>query len=566
MLMEITTNARCSLPNKKYRLETGQKIINFESAVKQFGSDRKAAENTGVPRSTYQHLRDREQKFGMSETTREFFRTSDGVNFLHSFTLAIEFVISQICGGGIGAIQKVYELSQLNKIIATSTGAIGERLKVLENRIIEFGTDQFEQLSKAMASKSITCALDETFPSDICLVGIEPVSNFILAEQFADKRDSDTWKEAMQTTLDKLPVNVIQVVSDEARALLKYCRDHLGAHHSPDLFHVQQEISKATSAPMRARLKSAQSVYDDATVELLEVLGQKNEMDSLDIKPVGRPVNYDQRLDIFAQEHQDCLEELSEVTRHKQSIRDANKGIGDDYHPFDLRDGTLKTPERLRADLDARFEVIQSNADDAGLSDNSHKRIKKARKVTDSMVATLRFFWTWVATELSELNVTAACEKLFKEVLILIKYLEIQLPKSRNSHEKNAKKALLDIQRKNLENDELWKLLEPEERNKLMELARKSALIFQRSSSCVEGRNGQLALMHHSGRSLNPRKLSSLTVVHNYYIRRSDRSTAAERFFEQKHEDLFLWLLERVDCPAFPAKKGVVRRNFSQAA
>ena len=74
--------------------------------------------------------------------------------------------------------------------------------------------------------------LDETFPSDICLVGIEPVSNFTIAEKFANKRDIETWQEAMQSTLDDLPVNVVQVVSDEARALLKYSRDHLGAHQS----------------------------------------------------------------------------------------------------------------------------------------------------------------------------------------------------------------------------------------------------------------------------------------------------------------------------------------------
>ena len=150
MLMEITTNARLSLPNKKYRLKTGQKIISFESAAKKFGSHRKASENTGIHRSTYQHLYARKLKFGMSDATKKFFRTSDDVNLLHSLTLAIEFVISHICGGGIGAIKKICELSQLDEIIATSTGAIGERLKALETAIIGFGTNQFEKLCKTM--------------------------------------------------------------------------------------------------------------------------------------------------------------------------------------------------------------------------------------------------------------------------------------------------------------------------------------------------------------------------------------------------------------------------------
>lgn len=225
-------------------------------------------------------------------------------------------------------------------------------------------------------------------------------------------------------------------------------------NHSPDLFHVQQEVSKATSAPMRARIKSVQSLYEGATTELLEVLGQKKEAESLDTRPVGRPINYERRLVILAQAHQDCLEALSDAVRQQQSIRDANKGIADDYHPFDLSDGTVKTPERLRADLDARFEVIQSNADEADLSENSHKKINKARKVTDSMVATLIFFWTWVTTELSELKITNPCAKLLKEVLILIGYLELLIPKSRNAKGKEARQSILGIQLKNLEDDE----------------------------------------------------------------------------------------------------------------
>ena len=162
MLMEVKSKA--NLPNKKYRLACGQKIIDFEAATQQLGSQRKAADSTGIPRSTYQHLHDREQRFEMSEVTLQFFRTADGIHFLHRLTLSIELVISHICGSGIGAIQWVYELSQLDKIIASSDGSVCERLQLLESGIIEFGVTRFEQLSKKMPRKAIACALDETFP------------------------------------------------------------------------------------------------------------------------------------------------------------------------------------------------------------------------------------------------------------------------------------------------------------------------------------------------------------------------------------------------------------------
>jgi len=48
------------------------------------------------------------------------------------------------------------------------------------------------------------------------LVGIEPVSNFILLEQYAERRDADTWDCCLDERLTSLPVTVLQVTSDEA--------------------------------------------------------------------------------------------------------------------------------------------------------------------------------------------------------------------------------------------------------------------------------------------------------------------------------------------------------------
>ena len=97
--------------------------------------------------------------------------------------------------------------------------------------------------------------------------------------------------------------------------------------------------------------------------------------------------------------------------------------------------------------------------------------------------------------------------------------------------------------------------LPAEERAKVERVAEASADLFQRSSSCVEGRNGQLALRHHSLHRLSNGKLVALTVIHNYYLKRSDGTTAAERFFGAKPRDLFGWLIDRIDVPARPAAK-----------
>ncbi|WP_353889310.1 DUF6399 domain-containing protein [uncultured Desulfobacter sp.] len=50
----------------------------------------------------------------------------------------------------------------------------------------------------------------------------------------------------------------------------------------------------------------------------------------------------------------------------------------------------------------------------------------------------------------------------------------------------------------------------------LESIAVECAQIFQRSSSCVEGRNGHLSLYHHSLHRLSDRKLEALTAVHEF--------------------------------------------------
>ena len=82
--------------------------------------------------------------------------------------------------------------------------------------------------------------------------------------------------------------------------------------------------------------------------------------------------------------------------------------------------------------------------------------------------------------------------------------------------------------------------------------AQECAELFQRSSSCVEGRNGQLSLKHHALHHLTKRKLRALTVLHNYLVRRPDGTTAAQRFYGHVPRDLFAWLLGRLSHPARP--------------
>ena len=77
---------------------------------------------------------------------------------------------------------------------------------------------------------------------------------------------------------------------------------------------------------------------------------------------------------------------------------------------------------------------------------------------------------------------------------------------------------------------------------------------FQRASSAVEGRNGYLSQLNHCARGTPPQRLKVMTVIHNFDLKRTDGTTAAERLFKTSFPDLFDWMVERMAPLPVPRK------------
>jgi len=542
-------------------------VLNFNRAYEETKSERAAARMTGLPRSTAQYHTKRQRQCDLDDAVIAFFQSSSGMAFLNQLVLSIEFVLSQLGHAGLRLIQRLYELSKLDRLIACSLGALSKRIKQMEANMIAYGEKQEAQLVETMETdKTITCCLDETFPSGICLVGIEPVANFILLEEMAAKRDAVTWAEAMDKRLTKIPVTVIQVTSDEAKALIKYTEQHLDAHHSPDLFHVQQEVSKASAAPLRSKVKKAQSAADKTASALEALKNQRADYERQEPKPVGRPIDYTGRQVKAESEYECATGEVEEAELRREGVREANKALGEIYHPFNMDTGRKRASARLRRELNKKFDLIETTLEDAQLSANSLKRVEKARRMIDSMVDTVQFYWTMVHGRVKLLALGKALEKVFVGVLLPAVYLEV--------HAAKAGAADLRIQRvessarlyEQLEENPQWRFLAEVRKIELKKVATECAQIFQRSSSNVEGRNGQLSLHHHIYKNMNKRKLGACTVIHNYFIQRQDGTTAAERFFGKAPGPLFEHLLAVTDFPPAPAKKRSTVRKLNVAA
>jgi hypothetical protein len=255
-----------------------------------------------------------------------------------------------------------------------------------------------------------------------------------------------------------------------------------------------------------------------------------------------------------AQRAETAAQEQVDTCRARQErAQAARQGLGRDYHPVDLQTGQPLTAEEVGRRLAGHFDTLDQVAAQAGLSAHACDKLAKARRVLHSMQATIAFFWTMVASRLAGWGYSPAVQQWMQQDLIPAYYLRRVAEKARTAEEKQRLRILAaEILARARSPDGLWGTLPCDIQADLETKARQCADFFQRSSSCVEGRNGQLSLRHHALHHLTARKLQALTVLHNYAVQREDGSTAASRFYGGTPRDLFGWLLKRLSLPGRP--------------
>jgi len=514
-------------------------------------------EELGIPRSTLQYWIERKDAIDADPVVTAFFESPSGTAYMHRLALGAHFVMTLTGSCSVRHVCQFFELSGLDRFLASSYGAQQKVSGELQRCIIEFDEEEKHRLAEKMSYKEITVCQDETFHPETCLVAIEPDSNFIILEKYADSRKASEWTQCMKDATKSLPVKIIQSTSDEGKGILHHVKKDLGAHHSPDVFHVQHEIVKGSSAPLSRKTKKAEDDLQNASDHLIRCTREKEDYENSEMRR-GRPPQFDKRIEharIQVEAATDCLEK----TKANQSQMKAMiEKISDSYHPVDIETGMPKDAQEVSDSLNECFLQIETVASEAALSEPSFKRIRKAKKVTADMVATIAFFWVYVRAKVSALSLDPNIETVVIEKLIPAIYLRHASKKAKSADmrqriHKQSEHILHSLQ----DIDSPFIGLEPDKLALILKVSEECACLFQRSSSCVEGRNGQLSLRHHSLHRLSNRKLSALTTVHNYFIKRNNGTTPAERFFTSKPRDLFEFLLTKVDLAGRPAQKRV---------
>jgi hypothetical protein len=547
-------------PPRWDRFERAALFAQYRQLRTQGVSERQTAKELNVPRTTLQAWRQWYDTLDICPHVAEFFQSGPGLAFLHRLVIAFHLACVEVGACGIRIVCLFLNLTGLNRFVAASYGAQQQVNSQVEHAIVDYRQSETAHLAKDMPQKDITVTQDETFTGGLCLVTMDPDSNFIILEQLAQARDQVMWNACMAPALAPLNCRVLQSTSDEASGLLAYVEHYLEAHHSPDLFHVQHELVKAVSGPMATKERAAQKAVTEAIAQLQRLQNEPPRAGdapaTCDPSPGAqdseRLAPAEQALDAARREHERLAGQREQV---KASIR----GIGHDYHFVDLERGVRRNGHLIAADIQSHIEQIRTVAQQEALSQSCLERIDKAERVVPKMQATIEFVSTYVGQQVARLDLTPPVSFAMHAKLIPSYYLD-RVAQTRTVEGGEALRELAERLRTPLfKPGGVLAALSPETQEQLRHEAKRLAAVFQRSSSNVEGRNGYLSLRCHQLRGLNlPRKRACFTTIHNFFITRSDGTTAAERFFGQKPRSMFDAILDSVElapAPLSPPRK-----------
>ena len=542
------------------RFERADLFEQYRELRTQGVSERQAAKELKVPRTTLQAWRVWHDTLDICPHVADFFQSGPGMAFLHRLVVAFHMVCVEVGACGIRLVCLFLNLTGLNRFVAASYGAQQQINVQIEQAMVAYDQDETARLAKAMPKKDLTVTQDETFTGGLCLITIDPDSNFILVEQLAQARDHVSWNDAMAPALAKFNCRVIQSTSDEAPGLLAYVEHYLEAHHSPDVFHVQHELVKAVSGPMATKERAAYKAVIEAQEQLQRLQTHPISTGEVpDKRGPGRPSKERVSLEQAQQALEAATEEHERLAEQRAKVQQSIRGIGHDDHCVNLDRGVRRNGPLIAADMQEHIEQIRTVAQQEGLSQSCLERIDKAERVVPKMQGTIEFVSRYVTEQVAQLALTPPTSFVMHAKLIPSYYLD-RVAETRSVSDGAPLRDLAERLRTPLfAPGGALSTLSPRAQDYLQDEAQRLAAVFQRSSSNVEGRNGYLSLRSHQLRGLDlPRKRQCFTAMHNFFLTRSDGTTAAERFFGQKPRSMFAAILESVElapAPLSPPRK-----------
>jgi len=433
---------------------------------------------------------------------------------------------------GADALSDFLKLIRIDTHVGVSPSALRTQLSKMEALMLTF-QHSCEQSAPAQTRKAVLAA-DETFFGEVMiLVLMDLSSGYLLLESIQDDRRFDTWLAQASPRLDALGIEVGHAVSDRAKALIKLAVEGFDCASGADVFHEQYGLSRWLGSALGRR---------KAKVDKLCEATQK----------VTNKARVDEKEALETQQAP-AIEARTQVDKAQQDYHENLLGISDDLHPFSLEDNTRNTVDSVTLKLEKRAEVLEVIAVQLGILDK-HSALRKFRNQVGALSSHVSFWWFWVEEILLGWSMNEETRQWLTGKLLPVVYWHHQLHKTKNPDQRKRYREAWQRAVKDFNADPFRLGLTECDQQRWLEWAEWMVRQYHRSSSAVEGRNGRLSQMYHNGRGLTESRLKALTVIHNYGLKRSDGTTAAERLFGTACPDLFGWLVNQMGEIPLPRK------------
>jgi hypothetical protein len=517
------------------------KSIVIFNAIRAHGkqSIRSLADRTGLSKSSVHRplqAMDRRDRYPESS----FWETPAGRAWLIRLVVAALFVFGLKRGVGAETLSEFFSRLRLEGHVGCSPRALRTVMHTLERLILETAAAWQQEGITHGEIRPVIGAVDETFLQRLMLVFMDLATGYLLREEVATDRSFDTWFDRANERLTAFGTEVLYVVSDRAKALIKLAHTGLGCPSIPDLFHLGHDLAKGYSLCIFGRLRQAKRDFEHAK-QHQETLQKNAQVDGVQVaKAQGRVAACATSINHWQEVSSAWRQHLSNVSRI--------------LHPWRLLDAIRQTSkaveELVRAELLAIETLIETN----GLP-RKKDTLDQVRKQLAGISALVDLWWQTVRQDLTQLAMTPRWTQWAEELLLPLEYWHEQLRRTRHPGQKAQIALVLQAVEEAFERHSCTRQLTPEVLAAWKAWAADHARAFQRASSAVEGRNGSRAQMQHNHRGLPTRRYQVWTALHNFDCRAADGTTPASRFFRRSFPDLFESVLSPIDELPLPRQR-----------
>ena len=517
------------------------KSVVIFNAIRDYGkqSIRSLAERTGLSKSSvHRHLQAMDRRDRYPESS--WWETEAGRAWLIRLVVATLFVFGLKRGVGAETLSEFFGRLRLAAHIGCSPSALRSVIHTLERLLLDTAAAWEKDGIAHGEIRPVIGAVDETFLQRLMLVFMDLATGYVLMEEVAADRSFDTWFDRANERLTTLGTEVLYMVSDRAKALIKLAHTGLGCPSIPDLFHLGHDLAKGYALAIFGRLRQAKRDLEHAQ-QRLETLQQNAQGDRAHIAQA--------RARVAA-----CATSVTHWQEVGRAWRQHLSHVSRLLHPWRLADSIRQTSKEVEEQLRAELEAIETLLETNGLPVKKGT-LDKVRKQLAGVSALVDLWWQTVRQDLTQLAMTPRWTQWAEDVLLPLMYWQEQRRRTRRPEPKAQIARVLQAVEEAFERHPCTRQLKPEVLAGWQAWAAEHAKAFQRASSAVEGRNGSLSQMQHNHRGLPMRRYQVWTVLHNFDCRATDGTTPASRFFRRSFPDLFESVLSHIEELPIPRQR-----------